>query len=136
MFMCKTHFTTVPSETREGWKQYRGTRTFPETKIAVECRPGPNRGGGVTTGDGDPGYSNCPEDEKVKTSAKNSMWPGKVYSVLYQVRSVNSASIVWSVTPVLLHWLLLLLLNKKRHANYVKRRRWEGGGGAVDITPW
>lgn len=85
MFMCKTHFTTVPVPTREGWRQYRGTRMFPETKVSIECRPGPNRGNGVANPEADPGYTNPPEDDKAKGPIKNSMWPGKVYSVLYQV---------------------------------------------------
>lgn len=87
MFMCKTHFTAVPVHTREGWKQYRGTRTFLETKIAVACRPGPDRGAGVTASEVDPGYTNHPDDDKVgRGQTKNAMWPGKVYNVLYQVR--------------------------------------------------
>ena len=92
MFMCKTHFTSVPTHTREGWKQYRGSRTFPETKIAVVCRPGPNRGNGgaaaaaAAAGEVDPGYTNHPEDDKsARGQTKNAMWPGKVYNVLYQV---------------------------------------------------
>lgn len=106
IFMCKTHFGTVPNQTREGWKQYRGTRTFPETKIAAACRPGPNRGQGgaaaaaaaaatttatatttnTNTTEGDPGYTNPVEEDKaVRGQTKNAMWPGKVYGALYEV---------------------------------------------------
>ncbi|CAM9325908.1 unnamed protein product, partial [Hapterophycus canaliculatus] len=101
MFMCKTHFNTVPINTREGWKQYRGTRTFPETKIAVACRPGPNRGHGAVAAaaaaaaaaasDVDPGYTNHPEDERANRGPpKSALWPGKIYNVLYQVWNAHA----------------------------------------------
>lgn len=85
IFMCKTHFNAVPTQTRDGWKQYRGSRTFPETKIAVECRPGPNRGNGATSSEMDPGYTIAAEEDKSNRGLKSSMWPGKLYSALYQV---------------------------------------------------
>ncbi|CAN0044118.1 unnamed protein product, partial [Ectocarpus sp. 6 AP-2014] len=95
MFMCKTHFNTVPLSTREGWKQYRGTRTFPESRIAASCRPGPTRGLGAAAAvaaaaaaasEVDPGYTNHPDDEKGNRGpTKSALWPGKVYNVLYQV---------------------------------------------------
>ncbi|CAM9102859.1 unnamed protein product, partial [Choristocarpus tenellus] len=81
VFMCKTHFMGVPAQTRDGWKQYRGQRMFPESKVAVECRPGPGR---VLTNTGEPKYT-CPDEEKGKVHGKNLMWPGKIYHVLYQV---------------------------------------------------
>lgn len=84
--MCRSHFSTVPSHTRDGWKQYRGTRTFPESKIVIACRPGPNRGNGATGIEEDPGYTNHPDDDKAnRGQLKNAMWPGKIYNVLYQV---------------------------------------------------
>ncbi|CAB1120207.1 unnamed protein product [Ectocarpus sp. CCAP 1310/34] len=92
MFMCKTRFNTVPLSTREGWKQYRGTRTFPESRIAASCRPGPTRGHGAAAAaaaaasEVDPGHTNHPDDEKGNRGPTNSaLWPGKVYNVLYQV---------------------------------------------------
>lgn len=52
----------------------------------MECRPGPNRGNGATVSDVDPGYTNPIEEDKVNRGLKSSMWPGKVYSALYQVK--------------------------------------------------
>ncbi|CAN0283722.1 unnamed protein product, partial [Discosporangium mesarthrocarpum] len=79
--MCKTHFLSVSPDTRDGWKQYRGQRTFPESKVATGCRPGPDR---ILGPGGEPKYTN-PEEDRNRVHGKNLMWPGKIYHVLYQV---------------------------------------------------